>query len=159
MKVIEYEDRYVLSLIDMFLDYFTELHGDQLIGNKVTIEGMIRDFKENKSIYLLLDNNRPIGFMVGYLNDQYGMVQSHIVCEYQYIKEGHRNGKAILYLTHALAEICTRLELGIVNTTYNTSSSTHNMERLGATIHSTTSILTAEQARKIYKKYTRRIIK
>lgn len=157
MKVVEYSDKYLLSSVDMFYNYFKEIHGSKLKGNKVTVEGMIRQVLAEKSVYLLLNNNKPIGFMVGFLNSEYGMVEEHIVCDYQYIKPKYRNGVAIAYLTHALAEICVRLGYGIVNTTINTSSSTHNVLKLGAEIHSTTSIITNEQATKIYNKLKTRI--
>lgn len=160
MRVIEYNDGYNTKLIQMMYDYFKEIHGDKLKGNKVTIEALIRSFEVEKTIYLLLnDKNLPIGFMVGFINDEYGMVDPHIVCEYQYIKPIYRSGNAILHLTHALAEICVKLKLPIVNTTYNSSSSTYNAERLGATTYSTTSIITLEQATTIYNKYKSRINK
>ena len=160
MRVIEYNDGYNSKLIQMMYDYFKEIHGDKLKGNKVTIEALIRSFEVEKSIYLLLnDKNLPIGFMVGFINDEYRMVDPHIVCEYQYIKPKNRNGLAIAHLTHALAEICVRLGYGIVNTTINTSSSTNNVMKLGAEIFSTTSIITNEQATTIYNKLTRRIKK
>ena len=71
----------------------------------------------------------------------------------------YRSGKAIALLTQALAELCVKLQLPIVNTTYVNASSNSNVQKLGATPLATVSYISLEQATKIYNKYTRRIKK
>jgi len=159
MRVIEYEEKYLLSLEYMVADYFRETHGENVKGDMTAITRFVRHSIDIKSVYLLFTKEQPapIGFMVVFLNDEQGMVDTHVVCEYQYIKPSFRNGISIAYFVYTLAKICTKLEVGIVNTTYNTSSSTHNMKKLGGTVLSTTSYLTAVEAQSIYYKYKRRI--
>ena len=158
MKVVGYDDRYRLTLSDMMYDYFKEIHGKKLLGNKVTVEGVIRKLEEEKSIYLLLDNdNIPIGFMVAHLGDEYGMIEEYVVCEVAYIKPDSRSSMATFYIAYALAEICNNLGMGIRTNLLLDSSSYSCLQKVGSEQIGSISYISPEDATKIYNKYKRRI--
>jgi len=157
MRVVEFDEGYQCATAFMLEMYFNEVAKPKKRPIEKSGEALTKILSSH-SVYLLLnDKDELTGFMSCYINDEYGMVDPYLVCEYQYIVPFHRGGKAVAYMTQALAELCVKLQLPIVNTTFVTSSSTNNMERLGATPLSKVSYLSLEEATKIYKKYTRRI--
>ena len=159
MRVVEYSESYFRVTSELLLMYFEEVTTDHMV-NDDKVKEALNKILASHSVYLLLnDRDRLIGFMTCYLNDEYGMVDPYIVCEYQYILPFHRSGKAIAVLTQALAELCVKLQLPIVNTTYLTASSNSNVQKLGATPLATVSYISLEQATKIYNKYSRRLHK
>ena len=159
MRIVVYEDKYVLSLAEMLSDYFKELHPNESTGTKWQARVMINDCLEyDKAIYLLLsDKNRPVGFMICYLNDQYGMIDRYITVEYQYLKPGSRNGTAIAHQFDMIGRICEDYKCGTVNTTYTSSKNIHNLEKLGAHVIALTTFLSEEEVKEKHQKFKTRI--
>ena len=160
MTVIAYSDKYLLSLIDMMYNYYKEVHGNKLKGDKNTIETIIADFKVNKSIYLIVgEDNKPKGFFVAYLGDEYGMIDSFVTCEIAYIKPPYRSTIATFYLTYHLSEICHTLGMGIRTNLLLSSSSYTCFKKVDATEIGSITYIPPEDVTKIYTKYKRRIHK
>ena len=159
MRIVAYEDKYLLSLVDMLVDYFKELHPNDKTGGKIDAERMIYNcLNYDKAIYLLLSNkNRPVGFMICYLNDQYGMIDSYLTVEYQYLKPGSRNGTAIAHQFDMIGRICEDYKCGTVNTTYTSSKNIHNLEKLGAHVIALTTFLSEEEVKEKHQKFKTRI--
>lgn len=161
MRIEEYTEECRQPLRIMLDMYFNEINPDrseELRRDIDLCDEAITTILQTHSIYVLVtDEGSLIGFMSCFINNEYGMVEPYLVCEYQYILPNFRNGIAVATMTHALSELCVRLQLPIINTTYNTASSKNNVERLGAKQLATVSYLTLEDATNIYKKYTKRI--
>jgi len=159
MRIVTYEDKYVLSLSRMLYDYFKEMHPTTFKGNLVVAENMITySLRENKAIYLLLnDINLPVGFMICYLNDQYGMVNQYMTVEYQYLKPNYRNGTAIAHQFDMVGRICEDYGCGTVNTTYTSSKNIHNLSKLGVHTIAVVTFLSEEEVKEKHKKFKLRI--
>jgi hypothetical protein len=160
MRVVEYDSKYLYSTSIMLDKYFNEVTSNRptyLTGNMDVCSEAIDKILYTHRLYLLLSNtDELIGFMTCYLNDEYGMVDRYLVCEYQYIEPEYRGGRAVALLTKTLAELCVKLQPPIVNTTILTSRSTHNMDKLGAEPIAMLSELSLNKATAIYNKYNRR---
>ena len=119
---------YYDSFITLFEDYFKEVHGDDYIGSKQTIETLlIHSLMNNKSLYVLLDKqHEPIGFMLVYLNDQYGNTTTTVVCDYMYVLPKHRSSRAIAKLYSMMGDIMEDYNCDGIGTTFVTSSNKKN---------------------------------
>ena len=158
MRIVAYEDKYVLSLDRMLVDYFNEMHPDEVTSASALM--MIQKcLSSNQSIYLLLnDDNLPVGFLICYLNDQYGMLkQQYLTVEYQYLKPGYRNGMALAHQFDMIGRICEDYNCGTVSATYTSSKNIHNLDKLGANVIALTTSLSAEEVKEKHQKFKTRI--
>jgi len=164
MKLVTYNYSYKQQLSLLLLDYFNELHGDEVVGDVTTAGNMIKELiNSNHSIYLLLDDNQEsshndiIGFIIVYINDQYGMTKPIIVNEYMYIEPNYRSGRAILYLYTMLGIICDDYQCDGVGTTYSISSNINNNKKLGGIPIATTYRFPLKRVQQITKRYKDKI--
>lgn len=160
MRIVTYKHKYALSLADMLVAYFKELHPTEKTGTRDDAELMISTCLTNQqAIYLLLnDDNRPVGFIFCFLNDQYGMLkQQYLTVEYQYLKPGYRNGMALAHQFDMIGRICEDYKCGTVSATYTSSKNIHNLDKLGANVIAVTTALTAEEVKEKHQKFKTRI--
>ena len=123
-----YQVRQQLQLL--MYKYFNEMEGGCIGSCSDGLETML---KANRHIYVCYKDKEMVGFMVYYVNDQYGMTPPTAVNEYMYIEPNHRSSlvsKAILKHT---CHYCNELSMDIYGTTYLTSSNINNIDRLGGT--------------------------
>ena len=127
---------YYDSFITLFEGYFKEVHGDDYIGSKQTIETLlIHSLMNNKSLYVLLDKqHEPIGFMLVYLNDQYGNTTTTVVCDYMYVSPKHRSSRAIAKLYSMMGDIMEDYNCDGIGTTFVTSSNKGNNKIVGGEV-------------------------
>lgn len=159
MRIVKYDFKYVISVAKMLVDYFKELHPGEDTGGQALAEQMLNtcDYYD-KAIYLLLnDNNRPVGFLICYLNDQYGMVPKYLTVEYQYLKPEYRNGMALAHQFDMIGRICEDYNCGTVSATYTSSKNIHNLDKLGANVIALTTALSAEEVKEKHQKFKTRI--
>lgn len=120
----------------LFQYYFQEVHKDDFIGNLRTIEDMITAnlFEENKSLYVLYDGIHPIGFILLYINDQYGNTTPILVNDYMYVKPEYRGGKAVAMLYGMVAAAAEDNEMDVLGTTFTFSSNDNNNNLVGGEV-------------------------
>lgn len=148
------------ELIYLFCDYFAEMHGEDFVGNEVVANKMLQDmYLQNKSIYYVQnDDNRIIGFIVVYINDQYGMTTPTIVNDYMYVMPEYRSGKAVMMLYAMIGTICEENNMDCISSTFVQSANTKNNVLVGGEPIMTTNIFRLEKFRDRLNKYQRRII-
>lgn len=129
MKLISYEYSHKQLLGKMLTDYFNEMEGGCVGSVNAAITTMLNN---NRHIYLLFKGNKAIGFIVMYVNNQYGLTTPTAVNEYMYLEPEHRTSVASKYLLLQAFDYCSNMDMDLYGTTYLTSHNIHNMEVLGA---------------------------
>jgi len=142
------------------VEYFREMHGDDYIGSRLICNRMLQEMsKQNKTIYYVLDNeHRPIGFIVVYVNDQYGMTTPTVVNDYMYVLPEYRSGKAVMLLYTMIGMICEDLELDCVSSTFTTSANTTNNVLVGGEPIMVTNLFKRSKFQNRLNKYKKRIL-
>lgn len=127
MKLVAYtfQNKYQLSLL--LKDYVEETEGNCIGSPSTAIDIMLEN---DRHIYLLYKDTEAIGFIVMYVNDQYGLVEPTIVNEYMYLKPNHRTSVASKYMLLQTLDYCSKLKLDLIGYTYNDSSNIHNVKKL-----------------------------
>lgn len=127
MKLVAYSsnDEYYTSLL--LRDYMLEMEG-VCEGN--TVKALHQMIEANRHIYVLYRDDEAIGFIVMYVNDQYGLLPAVAVNEYMYIKPKYRTSVATKYMLLQLLDYCRQLQLPLVGYTYNNSNNIHNSKVL-----------------------------
>lgn len=127
MKLVAYssDDEYYTSLL--LRDYMLEMEG-VCEGN--TIKALHQMIETNRHIYVLYRDDEAIGFIVMYVNDQYGLLPAVAVNEYMYIKPKYRTSLATKYMLLQLLDYCRQLQLPLMGYTYNSSSNVSNSKAL-----------------------------
>lgn len=130
MRLIAYnfQCRYNLSLL--LRDYIEEVEGTCIGSTSVAIDLMLEN---GRHIYLLYtDDDKAIGFIVMYVNDQYGLLRPSVVNEYMYLKPQYRTSVASKYMLLQTLDYCSQLNMDLYGYTYSSSSNIHNLKRLQA---------------------------
>lgn len=123
-----FQCKYQLSLL--LREYIEEVEGECIGSTSVAIDSML---ESGRHIYLLYtDDNKAIGFIVMYINDQFGLVRPSIVNEYMYLKPNYRTSVANKYMLLQTLDYCSKLNMDLYGYTYSSSSNIHNLKRLQA---------------------------
>jgi len=131
MKVVIYNKHYRQGLALCLLDYYREMY-DNTIGNLETAEVLIDAYLSNNYwVYVVIDNDEVIGFMVCYVFNNYGMTNDYLVCENMFMVPSKRSSRATLLLFTTLGHVMTHTGLDCVSTTFNSSKNYDNIERIG----------------------------
>ena len=126
-------DHHLSSFRFLLVDYFNEVEG----GCKVSVDSKeifesIEMMEKSRHIYIVFNDNREqIGFLVMYINDQFGLAEPVAVTEYVYLKEEYRSGLAIKHLCLTVMNYCVTLNMDLVGVVYNDSSNIGNYKYLG----------------------------
>ena len=144
----------------MCIDYFKEAEGDNFVGTEETVTKMIIDFVliQKKTIYLLVEKDELIGFLVVYINDQYGNLKPVVFNEYMYIKPEYRSGRAIMYLYAMLGMICEEHNCDGTGSTIVNSSNINNNKLLKGTVIAELTRFPLEEIKQKTKLYKKRIL-
>ena len=130
MKLVAYnfQCRYKLSLL--LRDYIEEVEGTCIGNTSAAIDLMLEN---GRHIYLLYtDDDKAIGFIIMYVNDQYGLLRPSVVNEYMYLKPQYRTSVAGKYMLLQTLDYCSQLNMDLYGYTYSSSSNIHNLKRLQA---------------------------
>lgn len=160
MLLDTYKESYKDSLATLIHLYFLETHTQDYIGDINKAKKMIDELLLNKSIYVLVDsssNSSLVGFIITYINDQYGMTKAVVVNEYMYIKPEYRSSRAIAYLYFMLGTIAKDYNYDVLGTTFLSSSNTRNNELVGAVPIATVYKFPIETIDTKYNKYKKRL--
>lgn len=126
------EDKYLCVTAKLVCDYFEEVHGSDSLATIDKAKEYLRlSRKDNKAIYILLENEDVIGFIILATNDQYGMTTMVVNTEAMYIIPSFRSSSAIMYLFTMAGLVCEDLHCDNISTTFNSSSNIHNNKTLG----------------------------
>lgn len=148
------------QLISLFEEYFKEVHGDEYVGNYRLINKMLYDmFIYGKSIYYVEKDGEVIGFIVVYINDQYGMTVPVIVTEYMYVKPEYRSGRAVMLLYAMIGIVCEDYGYNCVSTTFITSANTKNNILVGAKPLAVVNEFKLDRFKSTLNKYKKRIFR
>ena len=130
MKLVAYnfQCKYQLSLL--LREYIEEVEGGCIGNTSAAIDSML---ESGRHIYLLYtDDYKSIGFIVMYINDQYGLLRPSVVNEYMYLKPNYRTSVASKYMLLQTLDYCSQLNMDLYGYTYSSSSNIHNLKRLQA---------------------------
>jgi len=149
------------DFVDILDDYFKEVHGDLYIGSKHTISIMITTmlFRENKSIYLLIDKEKPVGFLIVFVHEQYGITPPNLYVDYMYVTPNYRSGNAIMMLYSMVGNISEDLGMDVLGTTFVTSSNKRNNKLVGGEILAEVTYFNREKFNRTLNKFNKRINK
>ena len=155
-----YDTAYYLDdLLQLVEDYFKELHGEDYVGN----QDLIRDFiynsiLNNKSLYTLhkTEEDKVVGWMLIYLNDQGGLTKPVAVMDYIYLRPDVRNGVAIAKMYRMMGDVCIDYNCDGLGTTFNTSSNINNNKIVGGTPLATVTQFKLEDIKPYHDKLKRR---
>lgn len=148
------------ELIDLFIKYFKEVHGDDYIGSRVKCNRMLQEMlTQNKTIYYIENTDgRMVGFLVMYINDQYGMTTPTVVNDYMYVLPEFRSGKAVMLLYAMIGIVCEDVGMDCVSSTFVQSANTSNNILVGGEPIMTTNLFRREKFKARLDKYKRRIL-
>lgn len=130
MRLVAYnlQCKYQLSLL--LIEYIDEVEGGCIGNTSAAIDSML---DSGRHIYLLYtDDNKAIGFIIMYINDQYGLLRPSVVNEYMYLKPQYRTSVASKYMLLQILDYCSQLNMDLYGYTYSSSSNIHNGKRLQA---------------------------
>ena len=130
MRLVAYnlQCKYQLSLL--LREYIDEVEGGCIGNTSAAIDLML---ESGRHIYLLYtDDDIAIGFIVMYVNDQYGLLRPSVVNEYMYLKPKYRTSVASKYMLLQTLDYCSQLNMDLYGYTYSSSSNIHNLKRLQA---------------------------
>lgn len=130
MRLVAYnlQCKYQLSLL--LREYIEEVEGGCIGNTSAAIDSML---ESGRHIYLLYTNDDiAIGFIVMYVNDQYGLLRPSVVNEYMYLKPKYRTSVASKYMLLQTLDYCSQLNMDLYGYTYSSSSNIHNLKRLQA---------------------------
>ena len=152
--------QYEEQLISMCIDYFQEAEGDNFVGTKETVTKMIVDFvmTQKKTIYLLVEKDELIGFLVVYINDQYGNLKPVVFTEYMYVKPEYRSGRAIMYLYTMLGIISEEYDCDAMGSTLIDSPNIRNNKIVNGTVIAELTRFPLEEIKQKTKLYKKRIL-
>ena len=150
--------RYQQQLPQLFLDYFIETHGEDVVGDKTTSASMVTSMiDEGRAIYLLLDDTTVVGFIVAAITNHYNMIKPLVANDFMYIVPEHRNGKAVMFLYTMLGAVCDAYGCGALGTTFHQSSNIKNNKLIGGIPIATVYEFPLDKIRAKYKKYKRKL--
>ena len=130
MKLLLYDNiEHRNELSYLLYKYMMEMHDECMGSASDAIDIML---KYNKHIYVLFRDNEMIGFLIMYINDQYGLSKPTAVNEYMYVLPSYRNGIATGYMMKQLAYYCNETSTDLIGYTYATSSNIYNAKKIGA---------------------------
>ena len=130
MKLVAYNFQCKYNLSLLLRDYIEEVEGTCIGNTSVAIDLMLEN---GRHIYLLYtDDDKAIGFIVMYVNDQYGLLRPSVVNEYMYLKPKYRTSVASKYMLLQTLDYCSQLNMDLYGYTYSSSSNIHNLKRLQA---------------------------
>lgn len=158
MRLITYNSDYRLQLQQLFLDYFNEVHPDEITGDLGDAGGMIdMIIDDDKSIYLVIDKEVVVAYLVVFLHGQYHMTKETVYCEYMYVAESHRSTRAVMYLYGMIGKICNEYQADAIGTTFHTSSNISNNRLVEGEPIATTFRFDLQKQQKYSSKYIKRM--
>ena len=103
MELISYQDNYKPQLALLLRRYFNEVEGG--------VEGSISDgidlmIRHDRTIYLLMDKDKAIGFVSLYCYNQFGISKLRAITEIMYIEPNYRCKTSIKLLLLAVGNYC-----------------------------------------------------
>jgi hypothetical protein len=146
----------VAKLLD---DYFREVHRDNY--HQPTPNEML-DILHNmvisgKSLYLLLDKGIPVGFLIVFINDQYGLTDPVVYVDYMYIDPESRNGKAVLMMYTMVGMICDDTGYEAYGCTFTSSSNIGNNQLVGGEVVAKVTQFPMDKIKSKLEKYKKRL--
>lgn len=150
--------QYRQQLINLFYNYFREVHGDEMIGTVSDIDNMLDTFElENKTTYLLLKEDVVIGFVTMFIHNQYNITPPVVYVDYMYVTESHRSSKAIMMLYVMVGEVCEDFDLEALGCTFVTSSNSRNNSIVEGQELARVTRFPREKIKKHLERYKRRL--
>lgn len=160
MRMVDYCDDHYVAFVTLLDEYFKEVNKDIYIPDAKKLLDVPMDMLDNgRTIYVLEDDDRTlIGFLVVYMNDQWGMLEQYVECEYMFITETRRSSMAPIHMFTMVGAICEDYQCGAVGCTYNSSANIKNNERVGGIPIATIFSFAYKDIVGTYNKYKKRIM-
>ena len=159
MELVRFDNtNYRSELIDLFYDYFKEVHGDDMIGTKETIDTMLTTFfKENKTTYLLIKDKVVIGFVTMFIHNQYNITPSVVYVDYMYLDKAYRSSKAVMMLYTMVGTVCEDFNLEALGCTFVTSANDNNNRTVEGELLAKVTRFPRDKIKKHLERYKRRL--
>lgn len=155
MKVEIYQhDKHNETTAKLVTDYFKETLKDRYRGSSEDSERFLRNcVTSNHYIYVVIEKDRVVGFVIMYKFNMYGFSVPYIVVDHMYVDKDYRNGRAILWLYTTVGKVMDTLGLPAVGTTYVDSSNKHNNELVNGEVIANVTWCSIEAVKHKYKQY------
>lgn len=148
-----------LKAIELVDDYFKEVHKEDY--SQPTLTQLLQIIKDmvisGKSLYLLLEKGTPIGFIIVFVNNQYGLTTPVVFLDYMYITPKKRSGKAILMLYTMVGMICEDTGYEAYGCTFTSSSNIRNNELAGGEVIAKVTQFPMDKIKKTLDRYKKRL--
>lgn len=146
------------EVAELFYDYFKERHSDVLHGRLSGCHAMIDCMLDNNQfIYYVVKQGIPVGFITLSINDQYGMVTSHLVCDYMYVHPKHRGTMVTTALFTTGAHVALSLGYNMIGSTLIGSSNINNTRHTGGEEFSRSYYYDMVKFKPIYERYMKKL--
>ena len=114
--------------------YYKELHSDKYISD---IDKCLRfidtQYRNGKEIWILTDDDKPIGYGIICINNEYGMLEDSVEQEYLYVKKKYRKGIGASMLLRITLRGCVHYGLDATAPTYIDGEANKIAKSLGMT--------------------------
>ena len=143
-----------LPLATLLCDYFKETLKDNYRGSLEEAKNLVDILLSlNNYIYLVLDDDKVVGFVTMYVFNQYGMSKEYLVVDHMYVVPDYRGSRTTLWLYTTIAKVMTDLDIDGVGTTYTTSANKHNNTLVSGEVIAEVTKVSLEDIKGKYKKY------
>jgi len=156
MKVVNYIDHrdYKKQLGVLLCDYFKETLKENYRGSLEEAINLIDILLSmNNYIYLVIDEDKVVGFVTMYVFNQYGMSREYLVVDHMYVVPEYRGTRAILWLYSTVGKVMSDLEIDGVGTTYIDSANRHNNTLVSGEVIAEVTKVSLRDIKGKYKKY------
>lgn len=119
MLITNYQPTDKPLLAYLLRKYYNEVEGE-VVGS--ISDGIDMLVQHGRAIYLLTTDDKPIGFVILYCNDQCGMSKLRAVVEYMYLLPAYRRSTGIRELLKAVGSYCIHNEVDCVIPATTTNS-------------------------------------